>query len=145
MSITADRGVQAGPPPVPTGQVVMQPPPEIQPSDGVSGVLSNLVPMLGSVGSIVFISMSQPGGKGMIAGGMFLVASLGFVAVNGWRQRAQHQAQVVGARREYLAYLADLRRTVRQAARKRCCSRGGASHAPPRSRACGSSCSTSMA
>jgi len=117
MSITADRTAQAGPPPVPTGQVVMQPPPEIQPSDGVSGVLSNLVPMLGSVGSIVFISMSQPGGRGMIAGGMFLVASLGFVAVNGWRQRAQHQAQVVGARREYLAYLADLRRTVRQAAR----------------------------
>lgn len=117
MSIAADRNVQAGPPPVPTGQVVMQPPPEIQPSDGVSGVLSNLVPMLGSVGSIVFIAMSQPGGRGMIAGGMFLVASLGFVAVNGWRQRAQHQATVVGARREYLAYLADLRRTVRQAAR----------------------------
>ncbi|AEI11271.1 type VII secretion protein EccC [Cellulomonas gilvus] len=117
MSIAADRREPAGPPPVPTGQVVMQPPPELQPSDGMSGVLSNMVPMLGSVGSIVFIALAQPGGKGMVAGGMFLVASLGFVVVNGWRQRAQHQASVIGARREYLAYLADLRRTVRQAGR----------------------------
>ena len=55
---------------------------------------------------------------GMIAVGMFLVASLGFVGVNGWRQRSQHQATIVGARREYLAYLAELRTTVRQAARQ---------------------------
>lgn len=124
MSIVAQRGsmhatavTQQGPPAVPTGQIVLQPPPEIQPSDGVSGVLANVIPMLGSVGSIVFVAVSSPGPKGMIAAGMFLVASLGFVGVNGWRQRSQHQAAVVGARREYLAYLADLRRTVRQAAR----------------------------
>lgn len=117
MSIVAGRAEPVGPGPVPTGTVVLQPPPELQPSDGVSGVLANVVPMLGSVGSIVFVAVSQPGAKGMIAAGMFLVASLGFVGVNGWRQRSQHQAGVVGARREYLAYLADLRRTVRRAAR----------------------------
>ncbi|GEL96313.1 type VII secretion protein EccCa [Cellulomonas composti] len=118
MSIVADGETHVvGPPPVPTGQVVLQAPPELQPADGVSGMLANLVPMLGSVGSIVFVAIAQPGPKGYIAAGMFLVASLGFVAVNGWRQRAQHTATVVGARREYLAYLADLRRTVRQAAR----------------------------
>jgi DNA segregation ATPase FtsK/SpoIIIE, S-DNA-T family len=117
MSLAVDRSGPPGPPAVPTGQIVMQPPPEIQPSDGVSGVLASIIPMLGSVGSILFIALAQPNGTGMVAGGMFLVASLGFVVVNGWRQRAQHQAQVIGARREYLAYLADLRRTVRQAGR----------------------------
>ncbi|QZN86003.1 type VII secretion protein EccCa [Cellulomonas sp. C5510] len=116
MSIAPQQGTRLEPPAVPSGQVVLQPPPEIQASDGVSGLLANAIPMLGSVGSIVFVAMNQPGPRGYIAAGMFLLASLGFVGVNGWRQRSQHQAQVVGARREYLAYLADLRSSVRQAA-----------------------------
>ncbi|MFF1530591.1 type VII secretion protein EccCa [Cellulomonas sp. NPDC058312] len=116
MSIATQQGTRLEPPAVPSGQVVLQPPPEIQPSDGISGMLANAIPMLGSVGSIVFVAMNQPGPRGYIAAGMFLLASLGFVGVNGWRQRSQHQAQVVGARREYLAYLADLRGSVRQAA-----------------------------
>jgi S-DNA-T family DNA segregation ATPase FtsK/SpoIIIE len=116
MSIAPQQGTRLEPPAVPSGQVVLQPPPEITPSDGVSGMLANAIPMLGSVGSIVFVAMNQPGPRGYIAAGMFLLASLGFVGVNGWRQRSQHQAQVVGARREYLAYLADLRSSVRQAA-----------------------------
>ena len=71
MSIVAQRGsmhatavTQQGPPAVPTGQIVLQPPPEIQPSDGVSGVLANVIPMLGSVGSIVFVAVSSPGPQG---------------------------------------------------------------------------------
>jgi S-DNA-T family DNA segregation ATPase FtsK/SpoIIIE len=116
MSVAPMQGARLEAPPVPGGQVVLQPPPEVQPSDGVSGLLASLIPMLGSVGSIVFVALNQPGPRGMIAAGMFLLASLGFVGVNGWRQRAQHQATVVGARREYLAYLADLRTSVRQAA-----------------------------
>ncbi|MCC2309574.1 type VII secretion protein EccCa [Cellulomonas chengniuliangii] len=118
MSIAPHRAHRVAPPSVPSGRVTLQAPPEIQASDGVSGLLATMLPMLGSVGSIVFVAVSSPGPRGMIAAGMFLVASLGFVGVNGWRQRSQHQAQVVGARREYLAYLADLRGTVRQAARQ---------------------------
>ena len=117
MTVTPTRTPRLAPPPVPTGRLQVQPPPELTPSDGISGMLATALPMLGSVGSIVFIAVAQPGGKSMIAAGMFLVATLGFVGVNGWRQRAQHQAGVVGARREYLAYLADLRETVREAAR----------------------------
>ncbi len=104
------------PPSVPSGRIQVLPPPEITPNDGISGMLTTLIPMLGSAGSIVFVALASPGPRGMIAAGMFLVASLGFVGVNGWRQRSQHQATVVGARREYLAYLGELRDTVRQAA-----------------------------
>lgn len=118
MTAALPHNQRLAPPTVPSGSVAVLPPPEITPSDGISGLLSSALPMLGSVGSIVFISMASPNRTGMLAGGMFLLASLGFVGVNGWRQRSQHQATVLGARREYLAYLTELRDTVRQAARQ---------------------------
>lgn len=116
MTATVPHRERIAPPTAPSGHVQVLPPPELTPSDGVSNLLASALPMLGSVGSIVFIALASPGTRGLIAGGMFLVASLGFLIANGWRQRAQRQASVVGARREYLAYLADLRGTVRQAA-----------------------------
>ena len=96
----------------------MQPPPEIAPSDGGGGLLSSMLPMLGSIGAIVMVSVSNAGPTGFITGGMFLLSSLGFVAVNGWRQRSQRTAATLAARREYLAYLTELRRTVRVAAKQ---------------------------
>lgn len=116
MAVTLRRGPREHAPEVPTGRIVLQPPPEIQPSEGAGGLLLNAVPMLGSVGSIAFVALAQPGVKGYIAAGMFLLASLGFVGVSGYRQRQQHNAGVMEARREYLAYLAEVRETVREAA-----------------------------
>ena len=112
------KGPRLAPPSLPNGRIVLQPPPELVPSEGGSGILTSLLPMLGSVGAIVMVTISNAGPTGFLIGGMFLLSSLGFVAVNGWRQRAQRTAQVLGNRREYLAYLADLRETVRVAARK---------------------------
>ena len=118
MSVTLRRGPREEAPEVPSGRIVLQPPPEITPSEGAGGLLLNAVPMLGSVGSIAFVALSQPGVKGYIAGGMFLIASLGFVGVNGYRQRQQHAAGISEARREYLAYLGEVRQTVREAANR---------------------------
>ena len=118
MAVTLRRGPREQAPEVPSGRIVLQPPPEITPSEGASSLLMNAVPMLGSVGSIAFVALSQPGVKGYIAGGMFLLASLGFVGVNGWKQRQQHAAGVSEARREYLAYLGEVRQTVREAANR---------------------------
>ena len=118
MAVTLRRGPRERAPGVPTGRIVLQPPPEIAPSEGASGLLMNAVPMLGSVGSIAFVALSQPGVKGYIAAGMFLLASVGFVGVSGYRQRQQHSAGVIEARREYLAYLAEVRETVREAANR---------------------------
>lgn len=106
------------PPRVPTGRIAVQPPPELQASDGMSSLLSSMLPMLGSIGAIVMVTVSSTGITGLLTGGMFLLSSLGFVAVNGWRQRSQRQAAVLAARREYLAYLTDLRATVRIAAKQ---------------------------
>lgn len=112
------KGPRLAPPTVPSGRIVVQPPPELVPNEGGSSMLTSLLPMLGSVGAIVMVTISNAGPTGFITGGMFLLSSLGFVAVNGWRQRAQRNAQVLGNRREYLAYLGELRETVRTAARK---------------------------
>ncbi|MCC4909376.1 type VII secretion protein EccCa [Microbacterium sp. cx-59] len=112
------KGPRLAPPSVPSGRIVVQPPPELVPNEGGSSMLTSLLPMLGSVGAIVMVTISNAGPTGFITGGMFLLSSLGFVAVNGWRQKAQRNAQVLGNRREYLAYLGELRETVRTAARK---------------------------
>ncbi|MBN9207505.1 MAG: type VII secretion protein EccCa [Microbacterium ginsengisoli] len=106
------------PPRVPSGKILVQPPPELVPADGAGGILTSLLPMIGSVGAIVMVTISNAGPTGFITGGMFLLSSLGFVAVNGWRQRSQRAAQVLANRREYLAYLSELRDTVRSAARQ---------------------------
>ncbi len=116
MSTTLRGGQRLDPPELPEGQLVLQPPPELQPHEGAAGALMMALPMLGSVGAIIFVSASQPGGRGLVAGGMFLVATLGFVAVQFDRQRKSRAAKVGGARREYLQYLGGVRKMARSAA-----------------------------
>lgn len=111
-------GSRLAPPRTPSGIITVQAPPELSPGDGGGGMLSSMLPMLGSIGAIVMVSVSNTGPTGLITGGMFLLSSLGFVVVNGWRQRSQRQAATLGARREYLAYLTDLRQSVRVASRQ---------------------------
>ncbi|MFN8044883.1 MAG: type VII secretion protein EccCa [Dermatophilaceae bacterium] len=116
MTTAGGRTMLAGPPAVPQGRVVLQAPPEIKPAEGLNNLLMQAIPMLGSVGSMAFVAISNPTPKGMIGAGMFLLASIGFVIASGVRQRQQHAAEVVAARREYLAYLAEVRGTIRDAA-----------------------------
>ena len=116
MRVAARRGVREQAPQVPTGRIVLQAPPEITPSDGASGLLLQAVPMLGSLGTIGFVAMSQSGPRAWFTAGMFLLASVGFVLASGVRQRQQHTAGVLAARREYLAYLGEVRGTIREAA-----------------------------
>ncbi len=116
MTVAARGGAREKAPEVPTGRIVLQPPPEITPSEGASGLLMQAVPMLGSLGSIGFVALSQTGPRAWFTAGMFLVASVGFVLASGLRQRQQHSSGVIAARREYLAYLAEVRGTIRDAA-----------------------------
>ena len=118
---TTLRGPRHDEPEMPSGQLVLQPPPQIQPNEGAAGVMMNAIPMLGSLGSIVLVAtMARPGGGGggrsFIAAGMFLFATLGFIIVQIDRQRKQRAQQVTGSRTEYLRYLANVRRVARDAA-----------------------------
>src|ERR1700712_1832397 len=103
---------------MPAGKVQVQPPPEIPPAAGGRNPPTPLLPMVGSVGSILMVTLTNAGLTGILTGGMFLLSSLGFVGVNGWRQRSQRQSGIIAARRDYLAYISDLRETVRIAGRQ---------------------------
>ena len=86
------RGGRLDEPEMPTGQLQLQPPPQIEQAEGASGVLMNAIPMLGSLGSIVLVATmggASTGGRQYIAAGMFLFATLGFVVVQIDRQRKQ--------------------------------------------------------
>ncbi|WP_345454398.1 type VII secretion protein EccCa [Nocardioides marinquilinus] len=117
------RSTRVDEPEMPSGQLVLQPPPQIQQSEGAAGVAMNAIPMLGSLGSIVLVAtLSQgngvSGSRSLLAAGMFLFATLGFIFVQIDRQRKQRNQQVTGSRTEYLRYLASVRAVARDAAKR---------------------------
>jgi DNA segregation ATPase FtsK/SpoIIIE, S-DNA-T family len=114
------RGGRSEEPELPAGEIVLQPPPPLDQSEGSGGVLMNAIPMLGSLGSIVLVatmggSGQAAGGRQYIAAGMFLFATLGFIVVQLDRQRKQRQQSVGGQRTDYLRYLSSVRETARSA------------------------------
>ncbi len=105
------------PPPMPRGQVEIQPPPPLFAGESMaSNLIMTAIPMVGSLASVVFVAMSNTGARGMLMAGGFLVATLGFVGVSVWRARTGKTAQVTSNRREYLNYLRTIRDVARQAA-----------------------------
>ena len=66
MSTTLRGGQRLDEPEMPGGQIVLQPPPELQEGEGAGGVLMNAIPMLGSLGSIVLVATmgKTNGGRG---------------------------------------------------------------------------------
>lgn len=107
-------------PEMPSGELEIQPPPQLQPNEGAAGVAMNAIPMLGSLGSIVLVA-GLGGGNGnsglrFVAAGMFLFATVGFIVVQIDRQRKQRQQQVSGSRTDYLRYLGTVRDLAREAA-----------------------------
>ena len=118
--MTTLRGHRQEAPEMPSGQLQLQAPPELEQHEGASGVLMNAIPMLGSLGSIVLVatmgSQSGNAGRSYIAAGMFLFATLGFIIVQIDRQRKQRVQSVTGSRTEYLRYLANVRKVTREAA-----------------------------
>ena len=118
--MTTLRGTRPEAPEMPAGSLQLQPPPELQHSEGASGVLMNAIPMLGSLGSIVLVAtmggQSGNGGRSYLAAGMFLFATVGFIVVQIDRQRRQRSQSLTGSRTEYLRYLGSVRRMAREAA-----------------------------
>src|SRR6478609_736274 len=104
---------------MPTGEIVLQAPPQLEQHEGAGGVMMNAIPMLGSLGSIVLVASiggAAGGGRSYLAGGISLFATVGFIVVQIDRQRKQRAQQVTGSRTEYLRYLANVRKVAREAA-----------------------------
>ena len=105
-------------PEIPTGELVIDPPPEIPQTTGARWKqLLMALPMLG--GSVAMAMMFGRGGGtySYVVGAMFGISSLAMLATT-WGSAAgsPKKAEMMAARREYLRHLASLRRLVRQTA-----------------------------
>ncbi|MGW4884146.1 type VII secretion protein EccCa [Streptomyces murinus] len=105
--IVVKRPARALPSEVPTGEVVLQPPPEL-PRGPQESVLMQLLPTLGMGGSVVFFfTNGQPFMKIM---GMVMIAStVGMSIAMVIRFRRGSQGQLADVRRDYMRYLAQTR------------------------------------
>ncbi|MFF9221248.1 type VII secretion protein EccCa [Streptomyces viridosporus] len=113
--IVVKRPPRALPPEVPTGEVVVQPPPEL-PRGHQESVLMQLLPTLGMGGSVVFFFTSgQPFMRimGMVMIASTIAMSIAMVV----RFRRGSQGQLADLRRDYLSYLSRTRRTTQETAR----------------------------
>jgi S-DNA-T family DNA segregation ATPase FtsK/SpoIIIE len=115
---TPRRGPRPVAPAMPEGRIEVDAPPELVAAEGGGVALMSALPMLGSAGSIIFVAATSPGPRGFLAAGMFLLASLGFVAASLTRQRSQRQNAVLNKRREYLRHLRGVRTAARDAAHR---------------------------
>jgi S-DNA-T family DNA segregation ATPase FtsK/SpoIIIE len=113
--IVVKRPPRSLPSAVPTGEIAVQPPPEL-PRGNQESVLMQLLPTLGMGGSVVFFFTSgQPFMRimGMIMIASTIAMSIAMVV----RFRRGSQGQLADMRRDYLGYLAQTRRTAMDAAR----------------------------
>ena len=117
--VTRKKRRTAAVPEQPSGTLAIQMPPEKAEPASIGNVLMMVVPMLGSTGVMVFMSMQNPeNSRAMLMGGGMLVAMLGMVGFNIYRQFSQYRTRVKTQRREYLSYLAETRESVRKVAKK---------------------------
>ncbi|HEY0696602.1 MAG TPA: type VII secretion protein EccCa, partial [Micromonospora sp.] len=104
-------------PEIPTGELTVDPPPEIPPAAGGRWQQVMMVlPMLG--GSVAMAMMFGRGGGAYsyVVGAMFGVSSLAMLVSQWGSSGSPKKSEMMAARREYLRHLATLRRKVRQTA-----------------------------
>jgi S-DNA-T family DNA segregation ATPase FtsK/SpoIIIE len=115
-------------PPMPGGEVALEPPPEPErPVPG--GLAARLLPAVMVLGSVAFIVARPHDPSFLMFGGMFALSALGTMLVGaGGRSAGQRQAAVDEQRRDYLRYLAATRHRVRAVAAEQ---RAAAEHVHP--------------
>ncbi|MEU1313137.1 type VII secretion protein EccCa [Streptomyces cinnamoneus] len=114
--VVVKRQPRVLPPEVPSAELRLEAPPEL-PRGRQEGILMQLLPTVGMASSMVYFFM--PGALPMmkIMGVLMMVSTLGMTVAMVVRHRQGSQGQVADARRDYLRYLAQTRRTVRRTAR----------------------------
>ncbi|MEU3351349.1 type VII secretion protein EccCa [Streptomyces sp. NPDC037389] len=114
--VVVKRQPRALPPELPSEELRLEAPPEL-PRGRQEGFLMQLLPTLGMASSMVYFFM--PGANPMmkIMGVLMMMSTLGMTVAMVVRHRQGTQGQMADARRDYLRYLAQTRRTVRRTAR----------------------------
>ncbi|MFI0940105.1 type VII secretion protein EccCa [Streptomyces sp. NPDC021020] len=126
-SVIVKRPVRVRPPDVPSGEVRLAPPPELRRGQE-QGLVVVLLPLLAMGGSAAYFFMpgSQPVMK--VMGGLMLASAVALGAAQLVRARQGASGHMADSRRDYLAYLARQRHTVRRTADRQ---RSGRLHTHP--------------
>lgn len=102
-------------PRLPKGTITIQPPPDVVEGQGPGNIITMVVPMFGSMGIMVFMALSNNSNPRMLLlAGVMVVAMISMVGFTTYRQFSQHREKTNTQRREYLAYLSELRNDVRR-------------------------------
>ncbi|GIL31652.1 type VII secretion protein EccCa [Actinocatenispora comari] len=116
-TIVVSRPARRHGPTLPSGELALEAPPEVpeQLPRGI-GQLLMLLPMLAGAGAMAMLYTGRGGTLSYVAGGLFGVSMLGmfFGSMSGLGQ--DKTAQLDAERRDYLRYLAQMRRRARRAA-----------------------------
>ncbi|WP_431965576.1 type VII secretion protein EccCa [Actinacidiphila sp. bgisy160] len=119
--VVIKRPPRVYPPEVPSEEVRLEAPPEL-PRGEDQGLLMNLLPMLGMGSSAAFFFLptgsGTSGGFMKVMGVLMMGSTVAMVVAQIVRARKGPSGQMAEARRDYLKYLAQIRRGVRKTARK---------------------------
>jgi len=109
-------------PPIPAGDLVLDAPPQIPPAEGRSWTqFLQVIPMLAGTfafGLLFMFSSSKQGPLQWVVGLMFGVSALGMLATSWGPAAGPKKAELVARRRDYMRYLASLRRQARRTIRE---------------------------
>ncbi|RKS72663.1 S-DNA-T family DNA segregation ATPase FtsK/SpoIIIE [Motilibacter peucedani] len=106
-------------PSLPQGDVALVPPPQVPAARQGFGHLLGMLPLLAGAGAMAFMYAGRGGGPlTYVVGGMFGVSMLGMVATSVGRPGAGKRAELDDERRDYMRYLAQVRRQARSTAER---------------------------
>ncbi|NHC44040.1 type VII secretion protein EccCa [Motilibacter aurantiacus] len=113
------RPPRADAPELPAGDVPLAAPPQVSTVRQGLGQLMLVLPMVAGAGAMAFMYAGRGGGAlTYIVGAMFGISMLGMVAVTIGRPQAGKRAELDAERRDYLRYLAQVRRRARETAQR---------------------------
>ena len=117
-TVVIKRSPRRPAPEIPTGEIAVEPPPEIpQHTGGRWQQALMALPMLGgSVAMAMMMGQGRAGPYSYVIGGLFGISSIAMLATGLGANGSPRKAEMMAARREYLRHLAGLRRRVRETA-----------------------------
>jgi len=107
-------------PPMPSGEVLLDPPPEVPPAGGKGWTRMLMVLPMGAGAAAMGLMMGvQRGGPlTYVAGAMYGVSILGMIAMMATNTTGPGKREMIESRRQYLRHLSQLRAQVRNAIRQ---------------------------
>jgi S-DNA-T family DNA segregation ATPase FtsK/SpoIIIE len=114
-SVVVRRPPRRPAPPLPTGEVLLDPPPELPEAAGRGWIrLLTILPMAAGAAAMgLMMGVGRGGPLTYVAGAMYGVSILGMIGVMTVNQTGPGKREMIAARRQYLRRLAQLRSQVR--------------------------------